>query len=314
MEVLTMLKFWKSNISKVAAGTSDCAETVTDSTISDHLTEDSDDDDSFFELELPLPSNDSKYSLSSPYSKTFEDTREVDHVKSKSKPQSPISILRAASPKLRVFMFRRFNKKSKRVVEDEEFFETESISSSYSPKRSSSNLFTVKFKIEDGSIVPKFTRTCSNESSVTSTPKIDKQFSYNVCETSKRFSKDVVQKYLGLMKPKSSKKCDDGEKFVASPTRSSMTLSSIKKEKDEKQSSRFKVKCKQLGKCKSSSAMIGVQPPTLIAARNDCPQDGIEGAILHCKRSLTPSKGYSSLSRCSSDPSHEKSIQVSEII
>ncbi|XP_010671579.2 membrane-associated kinase regulator 5 [Beta vulgaris subsp. vulgaris] len=321
MDVLTMLKFWKSNTSKVATTTSegDGAETVANSTISDHLSEETDDDDdSFFELELTLPSYDSKFDLTSPCSKKsskndFNVEERESEPKLKSKPQSPISILRSAPPKLRVFMFGRFNKKSKRV---EDLYETESVSSCYSPKRSSSSLFTVKFRIEDGSIVPKLTRSSSNNSSVSTTsPKIEKQTSDAFSETSKRFSKDVVQKYLNLIKPKTSKKYNDGEKFVASPTRSSTTsFPSSKKEKEEKQSSRFSVRCKQLGKCKSASAMIGVPSPANFPARNDHPQDGIEGAILHCKRSFTSPIGHSALSRCSSDPSHEKSIQVSEEI
>lgn len=317
-----MLKFWKSSTSKVAAGTTasdgDCAETVAESAISDHLTEDSDDDDdSFFELELALPSYNSRFSVSSPCSKIsskidFNCKEEKDsEPKFSSKPQSPISILRSAPPKLRVFMFGKFNKKPKRVGE---FLETESVSSSYSPKRNSSSLFTVKFKIEDGSIVPKFTRSCSNSSSVSTSPKIDTQCSDAFTESSKRFSKDVIQKYLNLIKPKSSKRrSDDGDRFVASPTRPSTTTPfHLIKEKEEKQSSRFKARCKQLGKSKSASAMIGVPSPVIFPARNDPPCDGIEGAILHCKRSLTSSIGHSSLSRCSSDPSHEKSVQVSE--
>uniref|UniRef100_A0A803MKV7 Membrane-associated kinase regulator 5 n=1 Tax=Chenopodium quinoa TaxID=63459 RepID=A0A803MKV7_CHEQI len=268
-----------------------------------------------FKLELTLPSSDSKFSLSTPCSKDSSENfyncveEKESEKKIKSKPQSPISILRSASPKLRVFMFGKFNKKSKRV---EDVFETESVSSISSPKRSNSSLLTVKFRIEDGSIVPKFTRSGSNNSSVSSSPKIEKQS----LETSKRFSKDVVQKYLNLIKPKTSKKVSDAEKFVASPTRPSTTtpMLLIKKDKEEKQTSRFKAKIKHLGKSKSSSAMIGVPSTASFPAKNDHPCDGIEGAIQHCKRSLTTSKGHSSLSRCSSDPSHEKSIQVSEKI
>uniref|UniRef100_A0A803M032 Uncharacterized protein n=2 Tax=Chenopodium quinoa TaxID=63459 RepID=A0A803M032_CHEQI len=208
-------------------------------------------------------------------------------------------------------MFGKFNKKSKRV---EDVFETESVSSISSPKRSNSSLLTVKFRIEDGSIVPKFTRSGSNNSSVSSSPKIEKQSSDAFVETSKRFSKDVVLKYLNLIKPKTSKKVSDAEKFVASPTRPSTTTPIPLIKKEEKQTSRFKAKSKHLGKSKSSSAMIGVPSPASFPAKNDHPCDGIEGAIQHCKRSLTTSKGHSSLSRCSSDPSHEKSIQVSEKI
>lgn len=312
MDVFTMLKFWKSNkAAKVAARTTAIdTDTVTDSVSSDPLTEDSDDDDdSFFELELTLP----KYhSQIEPCSNNSEQERETDDRKPSSKPQSPISVIRSASPKLRDFMFGKLRRKT----QHREDFETESdYSSNLSPRNSNSNLFTVKFKIEDGSIVPKFSR--SNSSSLFSPNRSSDDSS----ETSKRFSKDVVQKYLGLMKKPSfgkslKKNGETTEKFSSSssPARSTASFPSPRKEREEKMSSRFKVKCnKQLGKSKSSPAMIVSPSPLSFPARNDHPLDGIEGAILHCKRSLN-STGLSLLSRCSSDPSHEKSIQVSEEI
>lgn len=295
MEAFALLKFWKSNIAKVAGGGSgdtDGAETVVDSTFSDPLEDSDRDDDSFFELELTLPNYDSKFPKPNPCSKNLDQERETEP-KPSSKPQSPISILRSAPPRLRVFMFGKFKKRKP------EEFETESVSSNFSPKRSDSSLFTVKFKIEDGSIVPKFTR--SNSSSLSSPKSSDECY-----ESSKRFSKDVVQKYLNRIKPlyaKSLKKYGETEKFAASPTRSTESFPTP---------SRFKAKRKQLGKSKSASAVIGDPSPVTLPVRSDHPHDGIEGAILHCKRSLNSSKGHSSLSRCSSDPSHEKSIQVSE--
>ncbi|XP_057547172.1 membrane-associated kinase regulator 5 isoform X1 [Amaranthus tricolor] len=321
MKALTMLKFWKSysNTSKLdteAAITDNDDEsvtTITDSTISDNFTEETeeteDDEESFFELELTSPfSYDFKFCQDSPCFENSSEKKEPE-LKLKSKPQSPTSVIRSASPKLRVFMFSRFNKKSKCV--EEEVSDIESVSSSYSPKRNSSSLFNVKFRIEDGSIVPKLARSRSNSSSVSASPIIEKQNSEDYMESSKRFSKETIQKYLHRINPKSSKKNTDGEKFMSSP---SSTSSISFPKKDEKQTSRFKMKCKQLGKSKSASAIIGVPSPTTFPVRNDHPCDGIEGAILHCKRSLTPCNGRSSLSRCSSDPSHEKSVQMSEEI
>ena len=146
----------------------------------------------------------------------------------------------------------------------------------------------MKFRIEDGSIVPKLARSRSNSSSVSASPIIEKQNSEDYMESSKRFSKETIQKYLHRINPKSSKKNTDGEKFMSSP---SSTSSISFPKKDEKQTSRFKMKCKQLGKSKSASAIIGVPSPTTFPVRNDHPCDGIEGAILHCKRSLTPCNG-----------------------
>lgn len=292
MEAFALLKFWKSNTAKVAAGT-----TATDGN-SDHLTVASDDDDSFFELELTY---DSKIPKPNPSLKKERETEP----KSSAKPQSPISILRSASPKLKIFMFGKF----KRMRTKKDQVETENVSS-FSP---SSKLFTVKFKIEDGSIVPELARS-ENSSLSSSSHKYHRRSFDDCCESSKRFSKEVVQKYLHLIKPlyvKSSKKLSDQcENFMDSPAKSTPP---VRKQREEKQSSRFKVKCRHLGKSKSASSVIGASTPAPVSfpAKIDHCYDGIEGAILHCKRSLTFSKGNPSLSRCSSDPSHEKSLIMS---
>ncbi|XP_074281746.1 membrane-associated kinase regulator 5 [Silene latifolia] len=297
MDTFSLFKFWKTNKSKIAVDGDNDADTVVDSTFSDPITEfsdgDDDDDDSFFELELTLPKFETK---SSNFTQTNLNklNSEKSEPKINSKPQSPISILRSASPKLRVFMFGKLNKKSKTQSEEDAFCDNVSVSSYFSPKSNNSSPFTVKFKIEDGSFVPKFTRERRS------------------FEDSRRFSKEAVQKYLNFVKPLYTKKNggDGGERFETScsPMRtSSASETTLVKEK----SSRFKVKTKRLGKSKSASAMIVSPLPSM--ARNDHPCDGIEGAILHCKRSLTSStKGNSSLSRCSSDPSHEKSNTMSK--
>ncbi|KAJ8452752.1 hypothetical protein Cgig2_005088 [Carnegiea gigantea] len=310
MEAFALLKFWKSNTAKVAAGTAaaegDCAGTAAESAVCGPATAETDDDDSFFELELTLPPYDSKFPKPDSPPKKPKPERESEP-KSSLKPQSPISILRSAPPRLRVFMFGRFNRRAKR-----EEIETESVSS-FSPRRSSSKLVTVKFKIEDGSFVPELARS---DSSSFSSPKLIHRRSFDdCCESSKRFSKDVVQKYLNLIKPlyvKSSKR----ENSVTSPTRSTTSSLSVRKHREEKQSNMFKARCRHLGKSKSASSTIGAQSPAPVnfSLRNDHCYDGIEGAILHCKRSLNSSKGNPSLSRCSSDPSHEKSLIVSEEI
>ncbi|KAL9240497.1 hypothetical protein vseg_014707 [Gypsophila vaccaria] len=282
MDAFSMFKFWKTNKTKIAVDGEFDGDTVTGSTTSDPLTvfsdDDDDDDDSFFELELTLPKFNTNVTSSS--SSSYSSSARIDKFEPRMspKPQSPISILRSASPKLRIFMFGKMSKKSRNSHEND------SVSS---PKSTDSTAFTVKFKIEDGSIVPKFTRT--NSSNQLLSPNLEQR--RNV-DDSKRFSKDVLQKYLNFVKPLYSKKSDD------------ISCSSATKE------SRFKSKTKHLGKSKSASSMIVSAPSS---ARNDHPCDGIEGAILHCKRSLNASaRGQSSLSRCSSDPSHEKSITMSE--
>ncbi|KAK8576562.1 hypothetical protein V6N13_032483 [Hibiscus sabdariffa] len=63
--------------------------------------------------------------------------------------------------------------------------------------------------------------------------------------------------------------------------------------------------CKQLGKCRSTSAASS----SPISRRDDSlllQHDGIQSAILHCKKSLNSSRESSRLSRCTSDSSQEK--------
>ncbi|KAH9625769.1 hypothetical protein KSS87_010734 [Heliosperma pusillum] len=303
MDTFSVFKFWKTNKSKIAIDGDNDADTVVDSTFSDPINEfsdnDDDDDDSFFELELTLPKFETKSSnfTQTNLSNLNNLNSEKIDAKINSKPQSPISILRSASPKLKIFMFGKLNKKSKSQSEEDAFCDNISVSSSFSPKSSTSSPFTVKFKIEDGSFVPKFT-------------KERRSF-----EDSRRFSKDVVQKYMNFVKPLYTKRnggnVDGGDRFEAScsPMRTSSASATSETTSFKEKSSRFKVKTKSLGKSKSASAMIVSPLPSMV--RNDHPCDGIEGAILHCKRSLT-TKGNTSLSRCSSDPSHEKSITISE--
>nr|GEU79599.1 probable membrane-associated kinase regulator 2 [Tanacetum cinerariifolium] len=125
--------------------------------------------------------------------------------------------------------------------------------------------------------------------------------------TSKRFSKDVVNKYLNLIKPKGLKRGNDkvrcseqSHQFMFSPR------------KDEKKITVFKEVRKHLGKSRSSSSNAG-KPVALTALRRDDSalqqQDGIQSAILHCKKSYnSPSQGCNVLSRSGSAPSHGSRI------
>ncbi|GAB4858336.1 hypothetical protein Ancab_009811 [Ancistrocladus abbreviatus] len=282
---------------------------------------------------------------------------EVEDSNSKvsSKPQSPISILRSvvAPPTLLVFLFGKLGKSSRRQ-KLEETSEAESISncSDSAPKQSrpenqrSRNLFKVKFRIEEASSVLKFTP--SHSSRLLSSPKTLRRTSTSSCSSSssdesssstleddgssKRFSKDVVQKYLNIIKPlylKVSKKSNDKEKppprtttvaalfqSPASPGKASMKSPSFGvrvRDRGQRQSSRFKVSYKHLRKSRSASDAVGIAASFPASRKDDSliqQNDGIEGAILHCKRSLNPSRDRSSLSRCTSDTSHEKSSQI----
>lgn len=128
---------------------------------------------------------------------------------------------------------------------------------------------------------------------------------------SKRFSKDVVNKYLNLIKP--AKKCTDKSRLSEkSVTPSSSPAFSPRKEEKRGNGGGgggggavFREVRKRLGKSRSASAILQTN-----SRKSDDSiveqQDGIEGAILHCKRSYN-------LSRSGSAPSNnQKRISVEE--
>ncbi|XP_038902999.1 probable membrane-associated kinase regulator 5 [Benincasa hispida] len=110
---------------------------------------------------------------------------------------------------------------------------------------------------------------------------------------SKRFSGEGMQKYLKLIKPlyvKVSRKQNYRSSPVSSPS-TTTTATSI----DEKQRNiaiGIRVVCRRLGKSKSSSSATGMAvSPT--NRRDDSllqQDDGIESAILHCKRSFSATR------------------------
>ncbi|KAL7612280.1 probable membrane-associated kinase regulator 2 [Lactuca sativa] len=144
--------------------------------------------------------------------------------------------------------------------------------------------------------------------------------------SSKRFSKDVVHKYLNLIKPlyiKVSKKSNDKVKSpdqTSFPSSSPATAPVFSPRKEEKPSGRtvFKEVRKHLGKSRSSSSSSATikSIPSPASRKDDSAlqqQDGIQSAILHCKRSYnSPSQGCNVLSRSGSAPSHGPRISIDE--
>ncbi|KAI3800198.1 hypothetical protein L1987_35508 [Smallanthus sonchifolius] len=136
---------------------------------------------------------------------------------------------------------------------------------------------------------------------------------------SKRFSKDVVHRYLNLIKPlyvkvsrRSNEKVrlSEHDSFYTSPA----TAPVFPPRKEEKPSV-FKEVRKHLGKSRSSSSSSVVKSiPSPVARRDDSAlqqQDGIQSAILHCKKSYN-SEGCHVLSRSGSAPSQGHRISVDE--
>ncbi|GLT90827.1 hypothetical protein SLE2022_087440 [Rubroshorea leprosula] len=258
-------------------------------------------------------------------------------------PQFPVSLLKSAT-KFRVFLLRL--KKSK-LNAGEKTGETNG-----SPRKQEENnngnnnskFFSVKFKVEEVPIVSLFTRDNS---------KCQKQ--HNTEESGsdeKKFSKDVMQKYLKKVKPlyvRVSRRYVEKLRFSGQlslnslkPTapsstaaqKSSSAKSTAEKEKPEAEvgenntnvkshkqgniPARLRVVCKHLGKSRSASSAVAAVPSPLSSQRRDDSllqqEDGIQSAILHCKRSFNASRDSeaSMLARSVRDASHDKSIDLSE--
>ncbi|KAF8380146.1 hypothetical protein HHK36_027629 [Tetracentron sinense] len=281
-----------------------------------------------------------------------------------SKPQFPVSLLKSAT-KFRVFTL-GFKKPKSTTVEKTETIATATATATASPKQhqqekqtqtqpqaqQQSKFFTVKLKVEEVPIVSLFTRDTSSRSSGN---KLQKQNTDEAASDDKRFSKDVVQKYLKMIKPlyvKVSRRYGEKLRFSgqlslgsgktvsatttavpeSSPTKITTTTTKKEGETEETEAPATNVKsqkqgslpaglrevCKHLGKSRSASSAVAAVPPVPIQAkrRDDSllqQQDGIQSAILHCKRSFNAPRDSetSLLSRCTSDPSNEKSIDSS---
>ncbi|KAA0044853.1 hypothetical protein IC582_016964 [Cucumis melo] len=194
----------------------------------------------------------------------------------------------------------------------------------------------------------------SRGSGVTTNNKPQKQTSDESTPEETRFSKDVLmQKYLKMVKPlyiRVSRRY--GEKFklsgqlilgaagakssappsiAAPPTSPSTEKSVVETEavqvkppttttnsKGRNMPAKLRVVCKHLGKSRSASSAVAAAPPGVAPSRRDDSllqqQDGIQSAILHCKRSFNASRGSESslLSRSVSDTLREKPSDLTE--
>ncbi|CAK9324128.1 unnamed protein product [Citrullus colocynthis] len=214
--------------------------------------------------------------------------------------------------------------------------------------------FAVKFKVEEVPIMSLFTRDNSSRGSGgTTNNKPQKQSSDESTSEENRFSKDVImQKYLKIVKPlyiRVSRRY--GEKFrlsgqlilgaagaksgtppsiAAPPTSPSVEKpvtetevqvkapTTITNSKGRNMPAKLRVVCKHLGKSRSASSAVAAAPPGVAPSRRDDSllqqQDGIQSAILHCKRSFNASRDSEStlLSRSVSDALREKPSDLTE--
>ncbi|KAI7994532.1 putative membrane-associated kinase regulator 2 [Camellia lanceoleosa] len=276
-------------------------------------TTDGDDDDDEREFNL------------SPSDDLFFNGRLVPIAESKTKLQS--SLLKSSATKFRVMMLKLKKSKANVGVKKEETSEKQK------QKQKQSKFLTVKLKVEEVPIVSLFTRDNSSRSS-SGTQK--QQSSDESAFEDKKFSK-----YLKKVKPlyvRVSKRYGEKQRFSGQLSSSPANSTVAKREseqaeaveqpppaaasngKSQKQGSLpagLRVVCKHLGKSRSASA--APCSGSIQAKRNDDSflqqQDGIQSAILHCKRSFNEQKSkdldLSVLFRSVSDTSHEKSMNMS---
>ncbi|KAI3757687.1 hypothetical protein L6452_05230 [Arctium lappa] len=290
MDVFSLLKFWRN----AAAA---CDPTLTgdfDSSIDDEesffdlvFTNSGDDNDNDFAgFQVDADHSDSSFSFSSPGDVYLNNKRKIlplDSTITKT-PQSP----------LRTFMLGFQSNNKSKLEKKETDCEIEEVKIGSLLKRD--NSLRQKLKTE---------KLLDNDQML-----------------SKRFSKDVVNKYLNLMKPsyvkvskRNNEKSSLSEKSI---TPSSSPASSVfSPRKEEKRGGGrgavFREVRKHLGKSRSASAIL--QTPVTKADDSALEQqDGIQSAILHCKRSYnSPSQECCVLSRSGSAPSNnEPRISIEE--
>ncbi|CAI9767691.1 unnamed protein product [Fraxinus pennsylvanica] len=294
MESLSIFKFWRN---------------VTGDSFRNSSDVETDDEESFFDLVLKSPGCTNNEETKKEFH-FVESPRDVFmtgnnlSMESDSKLlSSPISLLKSG-PMFKVFML-GFRKAGKSESGDE----LPAISStrfSRSSKNEQSKRFSVKCKSE-AAVSPCLTRDNSLRS------KLIKESSDETSTVAK--PKQSVPKYLKLIKPlyvKVSKRQNEKSKFsnsvtpISSPTTATVNLS---------QSSRvgsFKIVTKHLGKSRSASAAVGMSPSPINRRDGSLLQqheDGIQGAILHCKKSYdSSSKELSQLWRSAIGPPNQKAI------
>lgn len=299
METLYFLKFWKPNPSTIAIP-SPLVETDNEFEV-----EEEEEEDSFFDLEISTEPNTKTHQESSKlYSKEAKteptlivpspsdsiSKRKVLPIEPISKPQSPIALLKSA-PKFGVSIFKKPKSASAKKAEKSTLFSEKTGETESSILVETQKQKQPEVKRNEASSPAKLTR--ENSSRKTGSNMQNQSSDYLKTE---RFSKDVINKYLKLIKPlylKVSKRYGDkvkvsGDLPMTSPASSpAVSMCSPRKEKQGNIPAGIRVVCKHLGKSKSATAAVAVASP--VNRRDDSlllQADGIQSAILHCKRSF----------------------------
>lgn len=213
-----------------------------------------------------------------------------------SKPHLPVSLMKSAT-RLRVFMLGLKKSKADHGKEQEK------------PEKSqtSGKLLAVKFKVEEVTIKSLFTRDNSSKSQKQATAAPAEEAANNSDEKI-FFSKEALQRYLKKVKPlyvRVSKRYGEKMRFssvqlrkgqMAQPTAAEACGEGVKGQiRQGNIPAGLRVVCKHLGKSRSASSAVAAAPSGSSSSRRDDSllqqEDGIQSAILHCKRSFNASRG-----------------------
>ncbi|KAL3834301.1 hypothetical protein ACJIZ3_009037 [Penstemon smallii] len=261
MEALGILKFWRN----AAAEADDDVRSA--AFVSDD--EETGEEDSYFDLVIKSPNRDAAIKTGDEASekkyKFIESPRDVFQSKnefSNSKPSSPATLFRS-TPKFKVFML-GFKKSSNTELKASPLSQLSKIEQNRAKNSPISSVL-----VRENSLRSKMLKE-NADSDVVSPEK-------------------SVPKYLKLIKPlylKAAKKTDS-----VTPSSSSPVNWSPRKFSEVSRVGSFKIMTRKLGKSRSASAAVGVPPPPpAIHRRDDSLLDnGIQGAILHCKKSFNSS-------------------------
>ncbi|CAI9092328.1 OLC1v1027528C1 [Oldenlandia corymbosa var. corymbosa] len=318
MEPFSLLKFWRTSSGSEADSVITHTTNVDVRCRAPETDEESDseidsDDDSFFDLELTrstpdfsLVGEEEEDSIGNLLGLETPLKAKVFTVDSNSKPQSPISLLKSA-PKFRVFLLGFRKPKPEKPEANIKSKEASKIAS----KEAKSKRFTINYcKDEEVSIGSLFSRDNSLRSKLQNERSVD----YSMEDpTSKSLPKDQVPKYLKLIKPlynRASRRYTHADPnwdqfSTVSPLSSPATLPSNSPRKfssDERRGNRgagFRIVGKHLGKSRSASSAVGMTASSPANRRDDSlllQNDGIQSAILHCKRSFNSSSSIGKVS------------------
>ncbi|TYH79949.1 hypothetical protein ES332_D03G099400v1 [Gossypium tomentosum] len=343
MEAFSLLKYWRGGgsdgtnacVNTRSSASSGCTTTTIVTAATTHLAVDTDDDDDgpFFDLEFSVPDEDE--SEDNEEDNVEDDESEVDtkpdggcsdgesetefdfavpvesNSSLESKPQQcTVSLLKSAA-KVRVFLL-KLKKTKLNSNEKTEPPKRQVGNDSTNKKYNKNRFFTVKFKVEEVPIMSLFSKDNGKSQK--------QQSSDGSVSDEKRFSKDVMQRYLKKVKPlyvKVSRRYGEKLKFSGQLNPPSTVAKEpvgenevhLKSSKRVNVPAGLRVVCKHLGSNRSASSAVAAAPPpssVVSSKRRDDSQlqqeDGVQSAILHCKRSFNRSPD-SSMSSSSNEKS-----------